>query len=133
MDKVVRTFTEKVDYWLGLLDIDNKESIRDLFIRAENVIKIVDNDKGVIAYTIAPDFKGGLALIEIFFFLKPEYRTLSNANELLALIEHIAYTNKCNSIKMGSNFGYKDDSFIKYLRRKGYKDDTLSKEIQWQH
>lgn len=129
--EVLKAYLEKVDYWLNLTGLENKGSIRDIFIKLQDTIKIEDDKTGVFAYMIAPDFKGHLAFVEVFFFLHPDHRTFAKANKLLEKLERHAKINKCKSIKFGANFGHKDEMFLKYLRRKGYKDDTLSKEIEW--
>lgn len=123
------SYEDKVDYWLELTGLEEKESIRNLFTLHKDKIHIIDDDKGVIAFMIVPDFKGSLALVEIFFFLHPDHRTIRNCNKLLEKLEECASIYKCKHIKFGANFGHRDETFLKYLRRKGYEDDTLSKEI----
>lgn len=86
-------------------------------------------DKGVIVYTIIKGFTSKKELNELFFYLKPEHRTLKNANILFDMFEEIGKEENCDVIKIASNSGYRDKAFTKFLLRKGYVVDTVSKEI----
>jgi hypothetical protein len=86
-------------------------------------------DKGVIAFFVFDNFLHQKEFQEVFMYLKPEHRTLSNLNRFLEKIEKLAKKNNCSIIKIGSNSGYKDQKFINYLRRKAYKTDSVMKEL----
>jgi len=122
-----RSFLDKVNYWLEEANVD--KSVAEIFEANKDKIEIEESDKGVLAYAIMPDFKGGKSLIEIFLYLKREYRILTNVNTMMIRLEEIAKDKGCNSICIGSNYGYKDLKFIRFLERRGYRTDTLKKEI----
>jgi GNAT superfamily N-acetyltransferase len=86
-------------------------------------------DKGVFAYMIHEGFTRKKEMHEIFVYLKPEHRNLKNLNLLIAFIEQLAKEKGCDILKIGSNSGYRDASFLAFLERKGYKKDTMLKEI----
>jgi len=87
-------------------------------------------DSGVFAYMIADDMKGNLCLTEIMFYIKPERRgSIKLVKKYIDTAEKIALANGCKCVKIGANIGYKDQSLIKLLRRWGYQDDTVSKDI----
>lgn len=86
-------------------------------------------DKGVVAYTIYPDFRGRLALSEVFMYVKPEYRGGLIFRDIVRRMEKAAKKNACKIINIGSNIGYKDDKILRLLSLMGYKTDTVSKEL----
>ena len=88
------------------------------------------DDSGFFAYMFAPDMKGGKCLSEIMFYIKPERRgSVKLVKKYIDEAEKIALANGCNCVKIGANIGYKDQSLVKLLRRWGYQDDTVSKDI----
>ena len=88
------------------------------------------DDTGIFAYIISDDFLGGSCLAEIVSYIKPENRgSIKLVLRYLQKVEDIAKENHCSSEKIGGNIGYKDQSFLKLLRRLGYVDDTLAKHI----
>jgi hypothetical protein len=87
-------------------------------------------DKGFVCYMIINNFTKQRELDEMFVYLKPEFRNIVNLNKIIGLLENLAKKQKCDIIKIGANSRYKDDSFIKYLLRKGYKTDVVKKEVK---
>ena len=86
-------------------------------------------DKGVVAYTIFPDFRGRLALSEVFMYVRPEHRGGLIFRDIIRRMEKAAEKNACKIINIGSNIGYKDDKILRLLSLMGYKTDTVSKEL----
>lgn len=124
-----------IDYWIilvhqdiGLADVD---SVKDTFCNLANnqmLEYFCIDDTGIFAYLFADDFAGNKIMSELLFYIKPAYRgSLKLVREYINKAENIAKENSCNSIKIGGNIGYKDDKFIRLLKRWGYTDDTLSK------
>jgi len=87
------------------------------------------DDKGVVAFMVSEGFTGKKELNELFFYLKPKHRTLKNLNDILLYLENFAKEKGCDIIRIGANAGFKDELFIKYLHRKGYKTDIVFKEV----
>lgn len=85
--------------------------------------------KGVVAYIIIPNFTGDLVCVEVFMYIKPEYRNLRLLNEIIQIMEQAGKENGCKFVEIGANIGYRDDKFLKVLSRYGYKPDTVKKEI----
>lgn len=93
-------------------------------------IKELIDEKGVVAYSIIPDFRGNMYCSELFMYIKPEYRgNVKLFNEIINIIEQAAKEKGCKFITIGANIGYRDDKLLKILSRYGYKPDTLKKEI----
>ena len=86
-------------------------------------------DKAVVAYAIYPDFRGRLALSEIFMYVKPEFRGGLIFRDIIRRMERAAEKNACKIINISSNIGYKDDRILRLLSLCGYKTDTVSKEL----
>ena len=132
--------TEKdvIDYWIDLVDSDiplaDKELVRKLFyeLQDKKLLQFFTWDfTGIFAYTITNDFRGGTVLAELIFYIKPEYRgSLKLVKKYITIAEKKARESGCDSIKIGGNIGYKDNSFINLLKRWGYCDDTVSKQIK---
>ena len=85
--------------------------------------------KGVVAYIIVPNFTGELMCVEVFMYIKPEYRNIRLFNEIIQIMEQAAKENGCKFVEIGANIGYRDDKLLKILSRYGYKPDTVKKEI----
>lgn len=89
----------------------------------------LSDERGIVAYTIAPDFKGNKICSELFMYIKPEYRNLRAFNEVIHIMEQAGKENSCKFIAIGANIGYRDDKLLRILSRYGYKPDTVKKEI----
>jgi hypothetical protein len=127
---------EKIDYWLELAS-DDLGTFSDIeVVRAQ--MYDLDNagllqffevaDTGVFAFIEAPDLRGGKSLTEIFLYIKPKHRgDIRLLKHYITAFEELAIAKGCNSVKIGANIDYKDQSLIKVLKRWGYVDDTVSK------
>ena len=86
--------------------------------------------KCLILYSVLPEFNQELALTEWLIYVikehRGDYRLLTKVRKFF---EDKAVELDCDVIKIGANFGFKDDSFSKLLVRLGYKPDSYRKEI----
>jgi len=133
-----QTTKDPVIYWvkqvakdLGTItDVDRVLSLV-ANLRDQGLLKWVSiKNTGVFAYVITDDFLGSDCLSEIVFYIKPEFRgDIKLVLRYIRTVEEIAKRKGCKSIKIGGNIGYKDQSFIKLLKRLGYVDDTVSKYL----
>lgn len=89
----------------------------------------LSGERGVVAYTITPDFRGNKICAELFMYIKPEYRNLKAFNEIIYIMEAAGKENSCKFVCIGANIGYRDDKLLRILSRYGYKTDTVKKEI----
>lgn len=129
------TGVDVIDYWLelahdelGLTDL--RQSKESVYRYAHFLETFSINDTGIFAYIISPDMKGGHALVEMLFYIRKEFRgSIKLVKSYIHEAERIAKEKNCNSIKIGSNIGHRDLTFIKLLDRWGYKPDTMSKGI----
>ncbi len=133
-------YVNRIQYWLALASTElgtfsNAFSVGELFNKIDNADMLLgyelEGDKGVIAYTISDDMLGGIAVCELFMYIKPEHRgNIRLFKELVKHLEDVAEENKCSCVKIASNIGYNDDSVLKILQRWGYKTDTVAKRIK---
>jgi len=127
-----------IDYWVDLIHKEIKltdpEKTRLIFygLMDNKILEFFTwNFTGIFAYLITDDMKGGKTLAEVIFYIKPDYRgSLRLVKKYITLAEQKARDNGCDSIKIGGNIGFKDDSFLRLLKRWGYCDDTVSKQIK---
>lgn len=91
--------------------------------------KELSGERGVVAYVIAPDFRGNTICTEVFMYIKPEHRNIKAFNEVIRIMEDAAKENGCKFVAIGANIGYRDDKLLKVLSRYGYKPDTVKREI----
>lgn len=89
----------------------------------------LSEERGVVAYVIAPDFRGNFICSELFIYIKPEYRSIKAFNEVIHIMEQAAKENSCKFVSIGANIGYRDDKLLKILSHYGYEPDTVKKEI----
>lgn len=133
---------DEIDYWLESLQSDLKlydtpekmENVRKLFYSiAHNKMLfyyILDGRKGIVAYSIYPDYRGELSLLELFIYIKSEYRgSFKLFKELINHIEQVAKDNNCKSVKIGANLKYKDHKILRTLKSLGYSTDTVVKYL----
>jgi len=133
-----QTTKDPVIYWvkqvakdLGTItDVDRVLSLV-ANLRDQGLLKWVSiKNTGVFAYVITDDYLGGLCLSEVVFYIKPEFRgNLRLVLRYLKTIEDIARQHSCVSVKMGATIGYKNQSFINLLKRRGYVVDTVAKYL----
>lgn len=132
-------YVERIQYWLALASEELKTftdayRVGQLFIAMDDIDILrayeLEGEKGVIAYCISDDMLGGMAVCELFMYIKPEYRgNIRLFKELVQHLEDIAKENNCSCVKIASNIGYNDDSVLKILQRWGYKVDTVTKRV----
>lgn len=133
---------EEIEYWVETAQNDlhcfpsdeAKESVKTLFntIADQNVLLfyIPEGRKGVMAYCIIPDFRGGMTVNELFMYIKPEYRgSIKLFKELVNYVEQVAKENNCASVRIASNIGYDDQKVLRVLKLFGYETDVVVKYI----
>ena len=113
---------------------ERKESVKNLFCtlaQQGNVLYYIpENRKGVMAYCICPDFRGGLTVNELFMYIKPEYRgNIKLFKGLVNHIEQVAKDNNCASVRIASNIGYNDQKVLRVLKLFGYETDVVVKYL----
>ena len=128
-----------VDYWVDLINDDlgtfsDVARVRYLIQGAYDADRLkyftIDNT-GIFAYVIVDDLKGGKCLCETMFYIRKEHRgNLRLVKRYIQRAEEIAMDTCCMCVKIGANIEYKDQSLIKLLKRWGYVDDTVSKQIR---
>jgi len=128
-----------INYWTKLIQEDlgtftDMSRVRELchaLHEAKQLKYFLIEDTGIFAYMIVDDFKGGKALAELIFYIKPQYRgNLRLVKRYIKRAEKIAIDKCCKCVKIGANIDYKDSSLIKLLKRWGYVDDTVSKSLR---
>lgn len=133
---------EEISYWINEAQKDlhcfeteekkNKtEFIFNQLADQGNVLYYIpEGRKGIIAYCITPDFRGGLTVNELFMYIKPEYRgSIKLFKELVEHIEQAAKDSGCDSVRIASNIGYNDQKVLKVLKLFGYETDVVVKYL----
>lgn len=133
---------QEIDYWVNEAENDlhcfgteeRKQSVKNLFnfLAEQGQIKyyIPEGRKGIMAYCICPDFRGGLTVNELFMYIKPEYRgSIKLFKELVDHVEQVAKENNCGSVRIASNIGYDDSKVLRVLKLFGYKTDVVVKYL----
>lgn len=134
---------KEIEYWLETAQADlhcfptdeAKESVRNLFmaLAQQGQIKYYfpEGKKGVMAYCIVPDFRGGLSVNELFMYIKPEYRgSIKLFKELVNHVERVAQETGCSSVRIASNIGYNDQKVLRVLKLFGYETDVVVKYMR---
>lgn len=131
---------QEIRYWLEQAQNDlhcfpseqAKESVYNLFITLKDQVLyyIPEGRKGIMAYCIVPDFRGGMTVNEIFMYIKPEYRgSIKLFKELVNHIEQVAKETGCKSVRIASNIGYDDSKVLRALKLFGYDTDVVVKYL----
>jgi len=129
---------ELIEYWIDLIDEDlgcftDKASVLQLIyqLRDADMLNVVSiKNTGIFAFSYVPDFRGGKCLAELVFYIRKENRgDVRLVKKYLQRVEEMADRKHCNSVRIGGNIGYKDDSFLRLLNRWGYKADTVVKYL----
>lgn len=134
---------KEINYWIEeaqadlhcFKDDEAKESVKNLYkaLAQQGQIKyyILDGRKGIMAYCIIPDFRGGMCVNELFMYIKPEYRgSIKLFKELVNHVEQVAKENKCQSVRIASNIGYDDAKVLRVLQLFGYSTDVVVKYME---
>jgi hypothetical protein len=127
---------DEVEYWhwligteFGVGNIEFYRRFADSGMLKAFCLVQRDADTGLFAYALT-DYFGKKWLNEIIFYIRPECRgDLRLVYEYIKQAERIAREERCESIKIGANIGFKDMSLLRLLKRRGYADDTVSKEL----
>lgn len=133
---------KEIDYWVDLAQDDlhcfpdekAKESVKDLFKlfqdQGQLLYYFLEEKKGIMAYCIIPDFRGGLCVSELFMYIKPEYRgSIKLFKKLIEHLEQKAKETNCSSVRIASNIGYDDQKVLRVLKLFGYETDVVVKYI----
>ena len=92
-----------------------------------NVYELEDL-KGVVAWIIAPDFKGNVSVCEMLLYVKPEHRkNPKNFITLLRVLEREADRLSCE-LRISSAFDYRGNIMLELLIRRGYIIDTVRRK-----
>lgn len=134
---------EEIDYWVETAQNDLHcfpddkavESVRNIFKlfaqQDQLLFYIPEGRKGVMAYCIIPDFRGGMTVSELFMYIKPEYRgSIKLFKELVEHVEQVAKENNCGSVRIASNIGYADQKVLRVLKHFGYETDVVVKYME---
>lgn len=134
---------EEIEYWVETAQNDlhcfpseeAKESVKELYnsLAQQNllILYISEGRKGIMAYCIVPDFRGGMSASELFMYIKPEYRgSIKLFKELVNSIEQAAKDNNCESVRIASNIGYDDQKVLRVLKLFGYETDVVVKYMR---
>lgn len=134
---------EEIEYWLNTAQNDlhcfpseeAKESVKILFNALAEQDQILyyipEGRKGIMAYCIIPDFRGGFTVSELFMYIKPEYRgSIKLFKELIDHVEQVAKENNCGSVRIASNIGYADQKVLRVLKHFGYETDVVVKYME---
>lgn len=126
---MVRTKIE----WFKLISEEfklvDKELSMSLVVDNENTKIVNFKDKGVVAYLQTKDFVGVETFYVVSLYLLKNKRSLRALNDLLDFMETFAVQCNCTKIILGANAEFKEDSFNKYLKRKGYSIENMKKEL----
>lgn len=133
---------QEINYWVNEAENDlhcfgteeRKESVRALFNSLADLKQLLyyipEGRKGIMAYCICPDFRGGLTVNELFMYIKPEYRgSIKLFKELVNHVEQVAKENNCGSVRIASNIGYNDSKVLRVLKLFGYETDVVVKYL----
>lgn len=135
---------QEIDYWVDLAQEDlhcfpneeAKESVKNLFKlfqeQGQLLYYFLEDKKGIMAYCIIPDFRGGMCVNELFMYIKPEYRgSIKLFKELVEHLELKAKETKCTSVRIASNIGYDDQKVLRVLKLFGYETDMVVKYMEY--
>jgi len=122
-----------IKYWVNLVakefNIDEEETIKQFDQYAKlDMLKYISNKFGIVAWTVADDFKGRKAVLDLIIYVKPEYR--NNPLHLMRMLKILESQGKYHgSLLISSTFAYKSDQLLSLLVKKGYKINTVRKEF----
>ncbi|GBR72819.1 hypothetical protein NO1_0283 [Candidatus Termititenax aidoneus] len=128
---------EFVDRWYSLVSREFKIISLPRFydIYKQNNISAFCLEKngeetGVFAYSFQQDLTGKIIFSEMLVYIKPEYRgDIRLLRKYIDTAESIARDTGCDSLNIGANIGYKDQTWLKILKRWGYQDRSLVKSL----
>lgn len=106
--------TFNIDYWYLMIEQDT------VFIEIM--------DKGYIIYMIAEDFTGIKTLSELFLYIPKDKRGGRLFISMIHRLEELAKENGCKQLRIADNYN-NEGKLSRYLLRKGYKTDSVYKEV----
>lgn len=134
---------KEINYWIEQAqedlhcfeDDEAKERVKNLYNalaeQGQILYYLPEGKKGVMAYCIIPDFRGGMCVNELFMYIKPEYRgSIKLFKELVEHVEQVAKENNCSSVRIASNIGYDDQKVLRVLKHFGYETDVVVKYME---
>lgn len=136
---IVFTCVEKefVDRWYSLVSrefrIISLQRFYDIY-KQNNIhafcIEKYGDETGVFAYSFQIDMTGKIIFSEMLVYIKPEYRgDMRLLRKYINTAENIAREAGCDCLNIGANIGYKDQTWLKILKRWGYSDRSLVKNL----
>lgn len=134
---------EEINYWVEQAQSDLHcfpddaavEQVKSLFTmfadQKQLLYYIPEGRKGIMAYAIIPDFRGGMCVSELFMYIKPEHRgSIRLFKELVEHLENVAKETNCTSVRIASNIGYDDSKVLRVLQHFGYSTDVVVKYMR---
>jgi hypothetical protein len=119
-------------------NIGKKQKYCELYARGAIdffVIYSAGKETGMFLYTLNDTF-GRKYLVELLLYILPEYRgSLELVKRYVDTAENLGRELGCERINIGANIRgpadrHKDFTLLKLLKRWGYVDDTLTKELR---
>lgn len=139
----LKEFEKELDYWINQAESElhcfNPDGgvleIRNIMLNLYNLNMLrwffLPEKKGLMVYSITPDFRGNRSINEVFMYILPEHRgNIRLFKQLVVHLEEIAKTEECNAVRIASNIGYNDELVLKCLQRFGYKTDVVVKYLK---
>ncbi len=85
--------------------------------------------RGIVVWTISPDLMGSFCVHELFLYVKPKYR--NDPRNFITLIKVLEQQAKFMqlSLRIASSFDYRDNKMLQWLLKRGYRIDTVRKEL----
>ena len=129
---------DAVDHWVNLIHDDigfhDIDKTRDEFyvLADEKILKFFCIDfTGILAYLINTDIDGKDIFTTIAFYIKPCYRgSVKLLKKYIDRAEREAKKLSCASIQIGGSIGSKDEQLINLLKRWGYCDCSVKKNLE---
>lgn len=122
--------------WKKQIELDENVDVSDSWeyikrLQDANMLMVHEIDeKCLILFCITYEINQEKSLTEVLIYVKKENRgDIRILNKIRRFFEETAVNNNCDCIKVGANFGYKDEAFGVLLERWGYKPDVYRKEI----
>lgn len=125
--EVIKQWIKTVNNEFGLTD-KNDASYRFFESMKNFYIFILDP----VMYAVlepATDMWGTKEMNVVSFYIMKEHRSLKNLNLLQEKIEEIA---RAFNVKVLNQGAHLDERLFLYLKRKGYKQASMRKELKWE-
>lgn len=139
----LKEFEKEVDYWVNQAEKElhcfnpdgGIEQIKSIMLNLykHNMVRwyFLPEKKGLMVYSITPDFRGNLSVNEVFMYILPAHRgNIRLFKELVQHLESVAAKEGCHAVRIASNIGYNDELVLKCLKRFGYQTDVVVKYLK---